>query len=296
MTKINKIATSLFVLLFILTFSPHQVYAHLGGVPFLKINGKYSPTNINYFSSPFLKDNIPQDLGAEKYLVDQPINLEIDTKGLPVQKDLIDQAVFRWNWEDGSTAYDFGLKVSHIYNKTGSHLVSLDIKAPNEDIFTPYDTIQLDVVANLNYQLPTAVIYVNAQDFKSGKPINFESQFNTNPEVKMADYYWFVEGKRVSNSRSFDHIFNDKDFFQLVFLKFTDEKGFSAYRGAWLEGTDSGIKLNFPPNSHDEVVIGNKTTEQSQNKISGGNNLLLYGFIAVVIGLGGFLVVKQKPK
>lgn len=96
-------------------------------------------------------------------MLNSPVTMEIDTSQIPVQKDLIDKAVFRWSWEDGSTNYDFGLRVSHTYTKTGSHLVALDIKAPNESNFTPYDVIQIEVVPTLSYQLPTAMIYVNAR-------------------------------------------------------------------------------------------------------------------------------------
>lgn len=284
----------LVISVFLFPLFSQPILAHAGGIPFLKINSKYAPANPNYYAAPDLKDNIPQDLGAEKYLIEQSITLEIDTSVIPVQKDLIDKAVFRWGWEDGSTQYDYGLKVSHLYHKIGTHIASLDVKAPDEATFTPYDTIQLDVVDNPNYQLPTATITVGGQGLKTGQPINFTAQLNINSKAKITNYYWFVEGQKIENKASINHTFNDKDFFQLVFLKYTDSFGFSAYSGAWLEGINGEIKLDFPPNAHDQVILS-KEAISAQASV-GAKKTNFEPLLLIVAGVVGLALVLAARK
>lgn len=291
---LKKLISFFFAFAFLL-INVGSTYAHVGGVAFLKINEKYSPANPNYYSSPELKDNIPQDFGAEKYLVGQPITMEIDTSAIPVAKELIDQAIFRWTFDDGSTTFDYGLKVTHTYQKTGSHIASLDIKAPEEAEFTPYDTIQLDVVPSLDYQLPKGVITVTANKLKTGEPIQFESRFNTNPQATITDYYWFVDGEKIASQPIISHRFPDQDFFQLVFLKYTDSFGFSAYSGAWLEGISGEIKLEFPPNSHDDVIISSSLGQSGTASPFKLNTLWLIVGVLLTILVALYFKFKKKP-
>jgi hypothetical protein len=240
-------------LLFLIIASPTG--AHVGGVPFLKINGQYSPANAAYFSNPNLKPELPQDMGPEKYLVNTPIEFEIDKSSIPLPKDQVEEATFRWSFERGNTDYQFGLKLTHTYSQIGSHFITLDVKAANQDTFTPYDQIQVDVVSDLNYSLPAAKITVSAKQLNSGQPLTFQADISANQGNSISDYYWFVENQKIPNQPSLTQTFNDDDFFTLVYLGYTDNLGFSGHRAVWIEGVKGEISFPFPPNSRDELNI-----------------------------------------
>lgn len=289
------LAGSFGIVLLLLVFSPQKVLAHVGGVPFLKINGQYTPANSAYFSNPALKSEVPQDIGAEKYLVNKPINFEIDVNQIPVQREMINQAVFRWSFEEGSQEYSYGLKPKHTYSKIGSHLAALDIQAPGEKEFTPYDVIQLDVVDDPGYQLPTASIEVLAPVLKTAQPFTFKANFKTAQNAKIEAYFWFVEDQKTENKPEITATFTDKDFFTLVFLSYQDEKGFRGYRAVWVEGTGGQINLPFPPNSHDEVILAGDTPQTIKTKASSKINLWLVGLgVVLFLGVAGLIFKKKK--
>jgi hypothetical protein len=240
-----------------------DVSAHISGVPFLKINGQFASANVSYFDHPNLGLVLPQDLGLEKYLVDTPLQFEIDATVLPLQKEVIPTLAYRWDWGDG-TPTGTGLKDRHTYTQIGSYLVTLGIKQPTDSDFTTYNTIQVEVVSSETYQLPEAKIYIDQTSLRSGQPIKFRAQINTNPGNQIKDYWWFVDGQKFSNQTELTYTFPDDDFFNLVFLRYTDDLGFTGSRAVWLQAKEGVITLPFPPNSKDEVEASPKLTTEDQ--------------------------------
>lgn len=271
---------------------PRFVSAHVGGVSFLKINGIFAPANVAYFSNPKLGTELPQDIGFEKYLVNTKIEFEIDRDQIPVQKELLEKATFRWSFDESSTNYSFGLKAAHTYTKIGSHLIYLWVKAPDEAEFTLYDVIQVEVSENPNYQLPTAVVQIPTKNLKPDTPIDFKAQFNTNPGNKIASYYWFVGDQKTQNTPQITHTFTGQDFFDLVFLSYKDDLGFVGYRAIWLEEEGGKINLPFPPNSREEVLL--ESVKGSQRGQFSPLTLLILpsGLVLILV----FIFVRRKNK
>lgn len=296
MKRVKLTLAVIFVLVFVLY--PSSASAHVGGVPFLKINGQFAPANVAYFSNVNLQGELPQDMGLEKYLVNTKIEFEIDRDQIPVQKELLEKATFRWSFDEGSTDYSFGLKVTHTYTAIGSHLIYLWVKAPDEVEFTLYDIIQVEVVDNPNYQLPTAVVQIPTKNLRPDAPIDFKAQFNTNPGNKIESYYWFVGDQKTANVPQISRTFTGQDFFDLVFLSYKDDVGFVGYRAIWLEEEGGKINLPFPPNSREEVILAqNESTPFSETqkwtKSSFYYLLLLPASLALILV---FIFVRRKNK
>ncbi len=291
--KTLKLTLAAFATLVFL-FTPTHASAHVGGVPFLKINGQFAPANVAYFTNPNLKVELPQDMGYEKYLVNTPISFEIDREAIPVQKDLLDSATFRWSFEEGRPPYSFGLKTAHTYTSVGSQQIYLWIKAPDELEFTLYDVIQVEVVDNLNYQLPQAVIQIPTKSLKPDVPIDFRAQIITNPGNKITSYYWFVGDNKIENTPQITHIFTGRDFFDLVFLSYQDDLGFVGYRAIWLEEDQGKINLPFPPNSKEEVILAQENADAGSDKKNFSPYYLILLPTVLVLILGIILFRRKR--
>lgn len=131
------------------------------------------------------------------------------------------------------------------------------------------------------------------------KPLNFSAQFNSNPQVKIQNYYWFIENKKLENQPALEHSLQDRDFFQLVFLKFTDANGFSAYRGALVEGTNGIIQFSFPPNAHNELVISSqpaaKTAATKKGQLDNKLVFLIGGGVVAHLVVLASVRLKKRP-
>src|SRR5574337_885091 len=134
---------------------------HLAGQPpFLKVNGVYAQLYPVPVTSLYNFD-LPQDQPPDNYLVNQPINFELDKGRLPAPSEVIDKTKFDWDFADGS--HDQGLKTSHIYTKMGSYILKIyadDNTTPKPQLI---ESVLINVLPDKSYQLPKAIIKVNGQ-------------------------------------------------------------------------------------------------------------------------------------
>lgn len=237
----QRTAYFFFALIFLLLiYNPVPVYAHAGGgPPFLKINGTFSQTNKLYAGGTNI--SVSQDDAPEKYLVNTPIEFEIDTTQLQVPKEILEQSQFRWTWEEGSTAYEYGTKISHTYTKPGSYLMLLDVKTNEDPRFLVINTVQLDIVENKTYQTPRAKISVVGNSYKSGKSISFKAQAVADPNASIKEYTWYFGNEEPRTGKDVTFTYKEPLFFDYIFLKVTDSNSFYAYDAVQVSGDEGNI-------------------------------------------------------
>jgi hypothetical protein len=221
--------------------SPQPALAHGSGPPFLLINGKYAQTNPLFLGIPDFRLTISQDDPPEKYLVNQPIAFEVDKSKLLAPAEIIEQSTFRWSFEKDSTDYETGTRLSHTYDKIGSYLVSIEVKAPESPQYVVINTVQINVVPYLDYQLPSAAIQVVGSDFKSGVPINFVSKVEKDPDSRIDSYLWFFDEENYKTEEKTSFTYNQRDYVHFVFLEVRDKNGFLAHDGVQVNETQGSI-------------------------------------------------------
>lgn len=157
MFKKHLILVAAFVSAMIL---PFNVVAHTGGLPYVKINEAYAPSNklYNYLSTYGLF--IAPDIAPSKmYVVNEPISFEINELALFSPSGF--QPTIKWNFGD-ETATEEGKMLSHTFQKAGTFFVELQANNSYEkDKLSVLDTLELNVVPVKNYQLPEAKIKIN---------------------------------------------------------------------------------------------------------------------------------------
>jgi len=218
---------------------PSNVSAHLAGQPpFFKINGTYSGYYPVY-STSLSSLTLPQDLAPDKYLVNQPIEFEIDTKQLQkvVPEEVIGKTKFIWDFGDGEKRE--GVKNTHIYTKMGSYILTIhaDTSAIEKDI--PPQLLQsvlLNVLPHKDYKLPQSVIMVNGKtskdpitdvlSFEFKEKLHFDAYRSTAPSSSIVSYFWDFGDGQSDIQKVIEHSYT-KDL-QIVFplLRIKDQNGF----------------------------------------------------------------------
>jgi hypothetical protein len=115
-----------------------------GQPSFFIVNGKYS----DFYPWPttkILSPELPQDIGPEKYHVNQPITFEIDfTKFPQVTPEQLKKTKFYWKY--GDNALGNGAQNTHAYAKPGKYV--LEILADDNTMPSPqlFESIELTIV------------------------------------------------------------------------------------------------------------------------------------------------------
>jgi hypothetical protein len=222
--------------------SPTAADAHLfGGPPFLSINGKDAQNNASYLSVPSFV--LPQDVAPGVYLVHKPIVFTIDLGRLPVPKEVAQQSVFRWYWEDGSTTPTVGANQSHTYDTVGSHLVRLEVLAPGETSYLTLDTVRVNVVETLGYTIPTVSIAVVKDTFTQNRPMDFHSLTTHDPSASISSSVWDFGDNTSSNKQNVSHSYSENDFLHFAYVEVVDSNGFKAETGVTVNGEKGQIRL-----------------------------------------------------
>lgn len=199
------------VCLVIILMFPYSVTAHsIGQPPYFKVNGIFT----DYYpvpSSSLADFKLPQDIATGVFLINTPIDFEIDPALLPVPAEIVDKTKFLWEFGDGEKAE--GLKNSHTYLKPGTYF--LDIYADSEGGFEPQllQSTAINIMPYKDYILPKSVITVNGKE--SSDPlldlidVNFtgKQKFNGNRSEagssSIVEYFWdlgdlnYAEGKEI---------------------------------------------------------------------------------------------------
>lgn len=248
----------IFVLILIFSF-PEIVFANGAGLPpFFKINGKYSISNplqlLGITAQSFV---IPQDFTADNYLVNQPINFEVDDQQLlQVIRDenILQHNTYDWDFGDGTKAE--GLKNTHTYTKIGSYILILTINVypdPNSQPARFIDSFLLNILPDKHYtHLPHAVISLNNKQVTDPLNAQYSANFNqpiafdgseSNASVKIVQHLWNFGDGQTSTQEKTTHIFNQQyqPHYVVVVYRIIDANGFIS---------DAFVPINHDPNIH----------------------------------------------
>jgi hypothetical protein len=222
---------------------PNYARAHLfGGPPFLFVNGQPAQTNPTYMSVPAF--TMPQDMAPGTYLVDQPITFSIDLSKLPVPENIARDSTFRWYWEEDSKNPEVATTVQHRYNKTGSHLVTLEVMAPGETSYLALDTVRVNVIPKDGYNLPKVEVSVVRDAFTTKKPIAFRASSTSDSSTVISSTTWDFGDSTSSKDPHPTHKYSDDDFLHFVFAQVTDKNGLKAESGVTVSANRGDILLS----------------------------------------------------
>lgn len=204
---------------------PQSAFAHNNGIPTVKINNKPLLPQQAYQGYVDQKLLLPQDLAPERYLPNTLLEFEIIKENLPLPPETVDKIEFRWGWDFEDEVYALGPKATHSYKNIGSHYVTLEAKIPGNPDFVVYDSIQVDIVPNLNYQLPQAVI-TTPTEVQPNKEITFSARVTTDPSTAVDSYLWKVDQNTYSTNAEVKHIYKSDPIFEYVYLQIKDKNNF----------------------------------------------------------------------
>jgi len=231
---------SVFLVAFLLL--PEMALANGAGLPaFFKVNGKLStPNPLQIYGITAQSFLIPQDFTSENYVVDKPIDFEIDKAPLQtvIPEDLISNTKFSWDFGDGNKAE--GLKNSHVYKKIGSYILILTINVYTDPAQPPtqfIDSFLLNIMPNKNYnKLPKAIIKINDKQLKS--PYDKTQNINFNYPVyldagqsvalssEIVQYLWNFGDGETSSDPVTTHIYKTRQNYDTIVLRVKDKNGF----------------------------------------------------------------------
>jgi hypothetical protein len=221
---------------------PSPASAHLfGGPPFLSLNGKDAITNPTYMSLPAF--TIPQDNAQGSYLVHQPIKFVIDLQKLPVPATIAEQSTFKWHWEEGGSEVTYGATQTHVYDKIGTHLVTLDVLAPGETDYLNLDTVRVQVVPKAGYKLPSVSIKAVKDSFEVNKPITFVSATSVDSSTSVKGVIWDFGDSTQSKEAQPKHTYSQRNFLNFVYVQVTDQNGFTSEAGVTASANKGVISL-----------------------------------------------------
>lgn len=299
----RKILTFVLTCYILLATCYKPVEAHVGGgPPFLVVDGVYAATNPYYFNDPAI--NIPQDYTGKTYLVNKPISLSIDLQQLLVPPDIAAKSTFRWTFSEGSSQHEFGTRLEHTYTKPGSYIISLEALAPGETQYVLLDTVELDVLPNAQYKLPTALMAVETTHRQSTKPILFKSTYATDTSTKVKNIIWgFGDGTTATQQNVLHTYTNLQDYstFPVIF-RITDANGFKGYAGVIVEASQGSLHFVNNVGKENTIPVSNTITAETStvsNKVTGaGPSLLVFiiigGVIFIVIIAIVFGIIKKN--
>lgn len=278
-------------LLFVSFFNASLAQAHLlGQPPFFKINGVY--TDIYSVMSTSLPDfDLPQDIATGTYLVNTPINFEMELNILPISAEIIEQSKFSWDFGDGTTGE--GTKNTHIYKKPGSYILEVNVSAAGQEPQLLQTTL-IHILPSSDYKLPRASFTVNGWK-PSGDPTvdmlntKFEEEFSfdgsgsSGGDSKITEAKWDfgdgVEGKGLVTK----HTYTSQPYAVMPVLRIKTEDGFIS---------DSFVQMKEGAIANPLGYLG----EKASNPTLGGLSLtekLFVGVVILVLIYGGYFVLAK---
>ena len=258
----------LILVLFLFVSAVHPAEAHFGGIPAMKINGKF--TTAYTLQNIAIGDNyLPSDEAPENYLLNKPIQFEVDPARLPFPEEIIKQAKYEWDFGDGTKGT--GIKITHTYKKVGSRQMILTIDfgdlskfdyPPQDPSLNPPQTVMINVLPNASYKLPKAIITIDGKQMKNptkdryktsfkekigpltlGKTYTFSGADSQTPSSKKLQYLWdfgdykLGETKWITSIKA-DHAYKENYFIREPALRIVDENGFISDTFVTMENDD----------------------------------------------------------
>ena len=264
----HKVLILIFFFCLVFFSHPLSASAHIAGQPpFFLINNKYADYYPIYSTS--LKNfSIPQDLAPELYLINHPIEFEIDSEMLPFPPQVTSKIKYNWDFGDGNTAT--GGKNRHTYKKIGSFLLKItaDYGSYSDPNTKPLlQEVLLHIIPNENYQLPKPKIVINGKQITnplsetfsipSGEKISFAVfvQQGTSP---ITAYFWDRGDGTKTEKASFNYRYQITDpEYLFPFVRVFDKNGFYVDTYAQIENiTEDKSSLHKFLNSSILAIIG----------------------------------------
>ncbi len=267
---------------------PTSTSAH-GGPPFILVNGKANLTNPAASGSVFFK--VPNEIGAESFVINQTLNFKIDTNLLPVSPDTVEPSDFVWEFGNGKTGSSLSTTTS--YSKAGSYLVILKVKDPNYQDPIELETMQVNILPNKNAQVPKAVIKINGKTITDpfiepvfiGKDSNVEFDARGS-QGKIKTYKWdFGDGSKLATGEKVEHKFDFSQPYAYSFfsvLRVEDENGLYS---------DTVVQVSKEEDST------KATASDSAGSNAGKLNFTPFAVasaILVLVGIGAFVILNKK--
>ena len=223
------------ILLFFTFVLPSASYAHsIGQQPYFKVNGIYSELySVPATSLPdFL---LPQDIAVGVFLVNEPVEFEIDVSALPIPAEIVEKTKFLWDFGDGITAE--GLKNSHSYTKQGTYIIEIMIDAGQGITPQLLQSTAINILPHKDYQLPKSVIEVNGETVKDplldildvnfSKEINFRSK-STSGSSEVVEILWDLGDQTSNSSSDFKYKYSENPYTVFPVLRIKTKDGFIA--------------------------------------------------------------------
>ncbi len=298
------------IVLFLLAFFlfPNTAFANGAGLPaFFQINDKYAISNplqsYGITASTFL---IPQDFAPENYVVNEPIQFNIDQKPLTsvIPKDLMDTTKFSWDFGDGTKAE--GLSNSHTYTKSGSYILVLTINIYSSDAQIPtqfIDSFLINIIPNKDFnKLPKAYIKINGDEVHNPLDTNYKTNFglpttldasNSKDEGgKIIEYLWNFGDGETSTKQSDTHLYKQPPYERIVVLRVKDDNGYISDTFADLRH-DPSIQ-NTPGSTGALAASADIPAIDKKNESQKGPPYLIIGVVVVGLLTGGWYFLKKK--
>ncbi len=297
-----------FCFLLFFLFFPHKAHANGAGLPpFFKVNGKLSIANplqiFGITASTFL---LPQDFAPENYVVNRPIDFEIDESSLRsvIVGASLKDIQYKWDFRDGASAE--GIKNTHKYTKIGSYILTLFINIYYKESPTPtqfIDSFLINIIPDNNYQgLPKAVIKINGTKVPDPLKSSFEADLNNivtfdasdskAPSSKLVEYLWNFGDGQTGAGEVITHQYNKPfntavssygiAYDEIAVLRVKDTNGFFS---------DAFVGVRNNPKAKNASVTEGKPSDSSDKS----NNLrYIYIVIAFIIVAVGLIFVFRK--
>lgn len=291
MRKKIKIIGALLLLTIGQILYPGSASAHLmGQPPFFKINGAYA----NLYPTPLTSlynFDLPQDLAPQSYLVNQPIDFELDQGRLPAPPEVIAKTRFNWDFADGT--HEQGLKNTHQFNKIGSYIIK--IYADDGTTPTPQmlESALLNILPDNHYNLPQAKILVNGKssadplndviktDFQN--PVQLDGSLSTQAE-DLVEYFWDFGDQKAATGLTQTHKY-PADLSQVfVVLRVKDKNGFLA---------DNYVEIQNVRTQQNRPASASATTPPTNVASPKKPNLLPFSLAGLGILVIIILVIRQ---
>lgn len=276
----------LFIFLFICCFLfPIPVFAHVRGLPIMKINGVDTQIYPAQATSSLIF-NIPADadIAPQQYIKGQKFQFMIDPKNLPVSQDILQKTLLTWDFGDGTKPEKIkgGLEIGHTYKKIGTFIMQVIAdyeSAGYEDLGKqPVQTTVLHILPSKNYQLPKATITVDGKISSEKKiverDLNKWITFQVTPSKStdsLFSYEWDLGDGTMSTDTKVSHRYRLPQYYATPILRVKDKNGF--FTDTFVNIRNSG--KNDPNNPELEEFLW--------NSVKGALILL------VILSTGGFV-------
>lgn len=266
-----------------LTALPQTAEAHIGGLPYFKINDQYTATyQIPSISVPELR--LPQDSAPENYAVNTPLQLLLDTNILQIPAGIVAQTHFEWDFGDGSRGE--GVANTHAYAKPGSYLITITGSTPQAVAPALIESTVVHIIPQAGYQLPVPAITVNgrtvidptveAYTYPPGTLITFDASASA-VSAGPATYSWnFGDGSTIAHGAVVQHSYTKKNPLAITMVRVQDANNLFS---------DSYITIkNIPDGAAPRPNLGPSKPSSAVN--GKGRLLLISAEVVSMLGIG----------